>query len=105
MTAKKKETAQIKTEKNIYTYVGSGEKPPSKIDFMGMQKFVIGKPEEVTDELVLQKIKGHPCFVEGEADADEITKRQEEAEERVAKIRERNQEMQLASQKENKKFR
>jgi len=57
---------------NVYTYVGGGEDSPRVIDFMGLQKFVRGKPEEVTDQVVLRKVRNHPCFVEGEVEEEEI---------------------------------
>lgn len=56
----------------IYTYVGGGESSPNVIQFMGIQKFVRGKATEVTDPVVLAKLKGHPTFVEGEVEMEDL---------------------------------
>lgn len=62
---------EIETSKaNIYTYVGKGESSPKRINFMGRQEFIIGRPAEVTDPNVLAKIKGNPTFIQGEADPE-----------------------------------
>lgn len=55
---------------NIYTYVGKGEASPQRINFIGRQEFIRGRPTVVKDPLVLNKIKGVPTFVEGEADPE-----------------------------------
>ena len=47
----------------LYQYVGSGDEPPTKTNFMGMYKFTLNhKYVEITDPLALSKIKNHPCF-------------------------------------------
>lgn len=59
-----------KKDGEVFTYVGKGEESPNRINFMGKQEFVRGRPTEVTDPDVLRKIRGNPTFVEGEADAE-----------------------------------
>lgn len=54
----------------VYTYVGKGESSPQRINFLGRQEFVRGRPVEVTDPIVLQKIQGVHTFVKGKADAE-----------------------------------
>lgn len=59
-------------EPEIYTYVGKGADSPRVIDFMGMQRFVRGEATEVTNPVVLAKLKGHPTFVEGEVGQEQL---------------------------------
>lgn len=54
----------------VYTYVGKGETSPQRINFIGRQEFVRGRPVEVTDPIVLKKIEGVPTFVKGKADPE-----------------------------------
>lgn len=64
---------------HVFTYVGQGEDPPRKINFMGRQEFVRGRATEVVDELVLDRISKNPCFVEGEVDMEDLHKQDEAA--------------------------
>ena len=57
---------------NFYTYIGSGEDSPRVINFMGLQQFVRGKSQSVTNPVILQKIKKHPCFTQGDVDEEEL---------------------------------
>lgn len=63
----------------IFTYVGAGEDPPRKINFLGLQEFIRGKAVEVTHPTVLGKLQGHPCFVEGEVEMEDLHDQDEEA--------------------------
>lgn len=56
----------------IFTYVGAGDTPPHRIEFMGLQRFVRGQPTEVINPVVLRGIIGNPSFVEGEVDQDTL---------------------------------
>lgn len=87
----------------IYTYVGGGESSPSAIKFMGKQNFLIGKATEVSDPEVLAKLKGHPCFVEGEADQDALVEKELEAKEEADKQREKDMATDKAIKERNKK--
>lgn len=62
-----------------FTYIGHGEDPPRKINFMGKQQFVRGVPTEVSDMEVLAKLEGHRCFVEGEVDQEMLHDQDEAA--------------------------
>lgn len=66
------------TEPAIYTYIGGGASSPRVIDFMGMQRFVRGEATEVTNPVVLAKLKNHPTFVEGEVDQETLHAMDEE---------------------------
>lgn len=61
---------ETKAKGHVYTYVGKGETSPQRINFMGRQEFVRGRPVEVTDPLVLRKIQGVPTFVKGKVDPE-----------------------------------
>lgn len=63
----------------VFTYVGRGETPPVKTNFMGRQTFVRGRATVVTDPVVLAKIKINPCFVAGEVDIEELHEADEQA--------------------------
>ena len=45
-----------------YKYIGPDDDAPGKTTFMGRVKFKLNKASEVTDPLVLSKIKNHPSF-------------------------------------------
>jgi hypothetical protein len=66
--AKKQHAEDTEATGEFYTYVGGGEDSPRVVNFMGLQEFVRGEATEVTDSMVLAKIKNHPCFIQGEAD-------------------------------------
>lgn len=81
---KKAKTKADKKEKvpedgEVFTYVGRGETPPVKTNFMGRQTFVRGRATVVTDPVVLAKIKINPCFVAGEVDMEELHEADEQA--------------------------
>ena len=42
--------------KKTFTYVGSGDTPPSMTHFMGQVHFRRGEPVEVEDELIIKKL-------------------------------------------------
>lgn len=63
----------------VFTYIGQGEDPPRKINFMGVQEFVRGKAVEITDPAVLRKVKSNPAFKEGEVDMEALHAQDEEA--------------------------
>lgn len=65
-------------EGKVYTYIGGGADSPRIINFMGRQKFVRGQATKVTEPALLEKLKGHPTFVEGEADEETLFKIDEE---------------------------
>lgn len=81
---KAKAAEKVKKEKvpegaEVFTYVGRGETPPVKTNFMGRQTFVRGRATVVTDPIVLAKIKINPCFVAGEVDMEDIHEADEKA--------------------------
>jgi hypothetical protein len=71
--------AKAKDGENVFTYVGKGEDSPRRIKFMGRQTFIRGEATEVTDEIVLAKVKINPCFVEGVVDIEDIADADEDA--------------------------
>lgn len=77
------EDDEDEVEGEVYTYIGKGTEIPRRINFMGLQPFVRGQATEVTNPTVLKKLKGHPCFVEGEVDPDELDEADVAAEEEV----------------------
>lgn len=92
------------TEGKVYTYVGGGEDSPRVINFMGRQKFVRGQATEVTDPLVLDKLKNHPTFAEGEVDQEDLHEYDEKAKEEADAQREQDKITQAAAKKKNNKF-
>lgn len=48
-----------------FTYVGDNNHPPAEINFMGREKFKLNVAKEVTDEKVIAKLEGNPCFIKG----------------------------------------
>lgn len=90
-------------QKNIYTYVGSGDTPPHMTKFMGIQVFVRGQPTEVTDPLILSKITTHSCFVKGEANLD-LMHENDEKERKLAEHQvEEDQKTQIAVDRQNRR--
>ena len=55
-----------------YTYIGGGEDAPQITNFMGRQEFVIGEETEVTDTVILGKIKTNQCFIKGAVERKKI---------------------------------
>src|SRR3990167_1394176 len=74
-----KAASAAKLPSKVYTYIGKGEDPPRKINFMGLQEFTRGKAVEVTDQIALGKLKTHPCFVEGEVEMEDLHDQDAEA--------------------------
>lgn len=74
----------------IFTYVGSGEDSPRVIEFMGIQRFVLGKVTEVADPRILAKIINNPSFVEGKVGEEEIFQRDEKAKKEAEEKRKTN---------------
>jgi hypothetical protein len=66
--AKPKAKAKKADKGTLVTYIGKGETPPNRINFMGRQEFVRGHAVNVTDPIVLAKVVTHPCFMEGKVD-------------------------------------
>lgn len=87
---------------NIFTYVGAGDEPPHMINFMGRQVFVRGKPTEVTDLELLLKVRGHKCFVEGDADVEKMHENDVKEAERANQTRLHDQQMQAAAERQNR---
>lgn len=85
----------------VYTYVGAGTEPPVKINFMGKQVFIRGKATTVTNAEVLAKLKGHPCFVEGEVDQEDLHDQDEEATVKAEKQRKIDEAVNKAFQKKH----
>ena len=79
--------AKAKETKNTYTYIGGGEDSPGMIKFMGIQDFLLGEATEVTNERVLKKIAGNPCFVKGAVDRKEIFENADKAKKKADKRR------------------
>lgn len=87
---------------NMYTYVGSGDTPPPVTNFLGRQKFVRGKLTEVTDPIVLSKIKNHACFRKGEVNPDELFERDEQARAFYEEVMKRDRETNARFHKKHK---
>lgn len=95
------------TGDNVFTYIGGGESSPRVIHFMGLQKFVRGRPTEVTNPLVLAKLsKGtHPTIIKGTLDdEEELHEMDEEATKAADKQRAEDKETQRIAAKENAKW-
>lgn len=88
---------------NVYTYIGGGESSPERIDFMGRQRFTRGKATEVTDPVVLAKVKVNPCFVNGEVPDDVIFDMDEKASQKAEEQRKADKETNQAAERANKK--
>lgn len=73
------ENAVAAQDAEIFTYIGVGDEPPRKINFMGMQEFVRGKATEVTDQRILAKIRTNASFIEGEVEMELLHERDEKA--------------------------
>ena len=76
---RKSPAKKAKDGENVFTYVGGGEDSPRRIKFMGLQTFIRGEATEVTNEIVLAKVKVNPCFVEGEVDIEDLADADEDA--------------------------
>ena len=69
------EKQQIKlVSSNIYTYVGKGDTPPHRINFIGLQWFTRGEAVEVKNIEVLEKVRNNDSFRKGKVDMDEFYK-------------------------------
>jgi hypothetical protein len=71
------ENLEINKEKNhIFTYASNCFESPKYINFMGKQEFIEGKSVTIidnpTNELLIFKLKGHPLFIEGEQNQEQI---------------------------------
>lgn len=64
------EEVEENTEGQVVTYIGKGESSPPRINFMGQQEFIKGRPTKVSNGLLLSKIQYNPTFVMGEADPE-----------------------------------
>ena len=47
-----------------FKYIGDGNQPPEVTNFMGRVKFKLGQTVNVTDERIIEKLKGNKCFEE-----------------------------------------
>lgn len=72
-----------KVEDLTFTYIGGGADAPYSCNFMGKQEFIKGEPVKIdgTKSHLIMKLRGNPCFVEGEADPKEIAKAEKKAKE------------------------
>lgn len=96
-------TKEKKSAGKVITYIGSGDTPPYMINFMGRQKFMRGKAVEVTDPVVLAKIKDNASFIEGELEDESVLfENDEEAAAHAKAMRDRDAEMQKEADKRNK---
>ena len=77
----------------IYTYIGQGEDAPAMINFMGRQEFMIGEAVDVTNETLLEKLKGNQSFKEGEVDRKVIIKAAQKAKEKANERRKDDKEL------------
>lgn len=103
------QSGKIQTDKpssneEIWTYVGQGETPPQAINFMGIQPFMRGKPEKVTDSRVLAKIRTNPCFAKGEIGPDTLIEQDELAKRRAERIRKRDSELESEARRQAAKY-
>lgn len=91
---------------NIFTYIGGGEDSPRVINFMGLQKFVRGKPTEVTNKLVLDKLKNgtHKTIVPGTVDQEDLHEQDEEAVKEADQQRQKDKVTQAAAMKQSGKW-
>lgn len=97
-----KENIVSLASKNIYTYIGMGDTPPERINFMGRQKFRRGDSTEVTDPIVLNKVKDNPCFVLGEVEQEVIHDNDEKAAKKAQAQRDRDVELQIVADRANR---
>ena len=84
-----------------FTYVGGGADSPSVINFMGRQEFVRGEATEVTDKIVLNKIKNCPTFVEGEVSQKDLSENDKAAAKKEAKQKEEDKKTNAKAKKAN----
>lgn len=87
---------------NMFTYIGQGDAPPHRINFMGRQWFVRGELTEVKDPDLLAKIKTNPCFVNGPVDKDEMYAQDDIEKEKAEKRREEDLKIQIEMDRINK---
>lgn len=64
------EEVEVKGKGTVFTYVGKGETSPQRINFMGKQEFIRGRPVTVTDPKLIAKLKGNPTFIIGKANPE-----------------------------------
>lgn len=105
--ATKADKAATKADKaavETYTYVGAGADIPEVCDFMGLQRFIRFEETEVSNPVVLAKLKNHPCFVKGAAEKAVVRERDEIERGRVAKQKREDAELNDAANKRNKKY-
>jgi hypothetical protein len=86
-------------ERPTYTYIGSGDEPPQITNFMGLQVFLRGQETEVTNPVVLEKIKHHPCFVAGPVDPAKLIENDQLAKKIAQGQRTRDSQIQLTHRK------
>lgn len=87
---------------NIYTYVGKGDEPPSKIKFMDIQWFTRGVATEVKSEL-LPHVSKHACFVKGKVDMSEYYENDLKEKKRVEDRRFEDQKIQIEMERKNRR--
>lgn len=68
--AEVEDTTDDNAEGQVVTYVGKGESSPPRINFMGQQEFIKGRPTKVSNGLLFSKIQYNPTFVMGEAEPE-----------------------------------
>jgi hypothetical protein len=88
----------------VFTFIDRGAHPVRKVSILKKQDFHLGKATTVTDPDVLKMVTGHPCFVEGEVDADELLAKQATAEGEEARKRQRDAKINAAEKARNAKF-
>lgn len=93
------ETEKEELEGDVFTYVGGGEDSPRKINFMGRQEFIRGRATQVTDPIVLAKVKVNQCFTEGEVDPEDLHDYDEEERAKAAAQRKEDAEVDAAFKK------
>jgi len=101
--AAKKPLEVVKVDKNLYTYIGSGDTPPNMIKFMNKQVFTRGVAVEVKDQVALDKIKNNPCFVKGEVDQDTLYSNDEKAAKAAQHQRDEDVKIQIEMERKNRK--
>lgn len=104
MPKKKQEAAEVKSKAEIYTYIGNGDGDPEVTEFMGLQKFILGEPTEVTNETVLTKIANNPSFIKGEMGKVEMFERKQAKQKEVELTKQRLNQMQNAENRRNQKY-
>ena len=94
-------TSKIKT----FTYVGAGTDSPAVIKFMNQIVFRRGEPTNIEDieanQLIIFKLSGNQCFIEGGVEAETLFKIDEEAKVRSRRIEEEDKKIDLLLKKKN----